>query len=145
MIQSGSYEATLISHAISETKAKEPQAAVTFSFIADGKPTTMTWFGSFKQGKALEITLKALLNCGLKGNNPAGPLEIGKKLSITIEDEVDDQGKARTKIRWVNALGGVRNVMPADSALAKLSALEGAVMKARQENNIQDDSDAIPF
>jgi hypothetical protein len=72
MINPGTYPAKVISHAISETRGGDPQAAVTFSFDANG-PKTMTWYGSFKEGKAREITIKALLACGLKGNNPAGP------------------------------------------------------------------------
>lgn len=144
MVTPGTYKATILSHAISETKGGHPQAAVTFSFDAGGKPTTMTWYGSFKEGKAQEITIKALLACGLKGNNPAGPLDIGKEVSIVIEDEKGEDGKTRSKIRWVNALGGVKNVIPQDLAQSKLEALQGAVMAARQEHNVPD-SDDIPF
>lgn len=143
MIKPGTYVGTILSHAVSETKAGDPQAAVTFSFEADGKSHTMTWFGSFKEGKAQEITLRALLTCGLKGNNPAGLLEIGKQVSLVIDEEKDQNGKLRTKIKWVNPLGGVKNVMPPDLAMNKLEALAGAVAMARQENNIPDDD--IPF
>jgi hypothetical protein len=144
MTNPGTYAAKVISHAISETKAGDPQAAVTFSFN-DGGPKTMTWFGSFKEGKARDITIKALLACGLKGNNPAGPLEIGKEVSIVIEDEEGQDGKTRSKIRWVNALGAVRNVIPQDMAKAKLSDLEGAVMAARQGANGGGNSDFGSF
>ncbi len=140
-IQPGTYVAKVVSHAISETKAGDPQAAVTFGF--DGH--TMTWFGSFKAGKASEITIKALLVCGLKGNNPAGPLEIGKEVSIVVEEEIGQDQKARMKIRWVNALGGgIKNVIAQDLAKAKLSALEGAVMAARSGQGV-DHSEEIPF
>jgi hypothetical protein len=144
MVKPGTYRATILNHAISETKGGDPQAAVTFSFEADGKSHTMTWFGSFKEGKAREITIKALLTCGLKGNNPAGELDIGKEVSIVVEDEVGQDGKTRTRIRWVNPIGGVKNVMPADAAKAKLSDLVGAVMAAREDHKIPD-SDEIPF
>jgi hypothetical protein len=144
MVKEGTYRATIISHAISETKAGDPQAAVTFSFDADGRSSTMTWFGSFKEGKAREITVKALLVCGLKGNNPAGDLEIGKEVSIVVEHETGEDGKVRAKVRWVNPLGGIKNVMPAEMAKAKLSDLQGAVMAARETLGISD-SDEIPF
>jgi hypothetical protein len=145
MVKPGYYRATILNHAISETKNGDPQAAVTFSFEAEGKSHTMTWFGSFKEGKAQEITIKALLVCGLKGNNPAGDLDIGREVSITVEDEVGQDGKTRSRIRWVNPLGGVKNVIAADAAKAKLEALQGAVMAARGENNIPDTDDEIPF
>ena len=140
MINPGTYVAKVVSHGITETKAGAEQAAVTFSF--DGHQ--LTWFGSFKEGKAREITIKALLTCGLKGNNPAGPLEIGKEVSIVVADEVGQDGKTRTKIKWVNPIGGIKNVLAGDAAKAKLSALEGAVMAARQGGDFED-TDTIPF
>lgn len=145
MVKPGIYRATILNHAISETRGGNPQAAVTFSFEADGKSHNMTWFGSFKEGKAQEITIKALLACGLKGNNPAGELDIGKEVSITVEHETGDDGKTRAKIRWVNALGGVKNVMPQDLAKSKLDALQGAVLKARTDLGVPDTTDEIPF
>jgi len=142
MVKPGTYKATLLNHAISETKNGNPQAVVTFSFEAEGQPQSVTWYGSFSE-KALPHTLKALLVCGLKGNNPAGPLEIGKEVSIVIEVQKDEQsGKERNAVRWVNALNSIRNVIPADAALARLSQLEGAVMQARQNLNIPKNSPA---
>lgn len=135
MVSPGNYKAMVLSHAISETKAGLPQAAVTFSFEANGHPHTLTWYGSFSE-KALAHTIKALLVCGLKGNNPAGDLEVGREVSIVVEVDVDDQGKERNKIRWVNAVGTIRNAIPQDLASLKLSSLEAAVMSARQRLNI---------
>lgn len=145
MIKPGVYRATILNHAISETKDGNPQAAVTFSFESEGKSQSMTWFGSFKEGKARDITIKALLVCGLKGNNPAGDLDIGREVSIVIENEEGQDGKIRARVRWVNALGGVKNVLPADQAKAKLDALAGAVMAARNDLNMPDTDDEIPF
>lgn len=140
----GTYAAKVTAHAITETKSGDPQAAVTFEFeVGEGK-RKITWFGSFKD-KALPFTLKGLLACGLKGNNPAGPLEIGRGVSIVIETETDQQGKEQSRVRWVNAAGGLRNVVPQQSAISKLAALEGAVMAARVDNGISDDDDSIPF
>lgn len=143
LVKPGTYKATVISHAIAETSKGDPQATITFSFEAEGRPQNITWYGSFSE-KATPHTVKALLVCGLQGSNPAGPLEIGKEVNIVVENETDDKGKERSKVRWVNALGQVRNVIPQDLAKSKLSALEGAVMAARQELNIPD-SDEIPF
>lgn len=144
MVAPGTYKATVLNHAISETKSGAPQATVTFSFEAGGSPHTLTWYGSFSD-KALPHTIKALLNCGLKGNNPAGELELGKEVLIVVEVEVDEQtGKERNKVRWVNSLGAIRNAIPKDMATAKLSGLEGAVMAARQKLNMPAE-DEFPF
>lgn len=144
MIKPGTYAGTIQSHVISETKAGEPQAAITFSLESEGRPHTMTWFGSFKEGKAREITIKTLLICGLKGNNPAGPLEIGKQLSLVVEEEKGQDGKVRSRIRWINALGAVKNVIPKDMAISRLDSLAGAVAAARMENGAHE-IDEIPF
>lgn len=140
-IEAGKYIAKILDHAISETKAGDPQAVVTFGF--DGHK--LKWYGSFKAGKAAEITIKALIVCGLKGNNPAGDLDIGKEVSITVADETGSDGVTRTKVKWVNSLGGgLKNVVTQDLARAKLSALEGAVFAARSSSGVEDTSD-IPF
>lgn len=145
MIKPGTYQGTLIQHAISETRNGDPQAVVKFSVDADG-PQQITWYGSFKPGKAQEITIKALLTCGLRDNNPAGPLEIGKEVSLVIDVEKGDDNKERNKVLWINSLGEIKKVIPADMAKAKLSSLEGAVMMAR--NKIApsfNTDDEIPF
>lgn len=145
MIKPGIYTGTLLNHAISETRNGDPQAVVKFSVDADG-PQQITWYGSFKPGKAQEITIKALLTCGLKDNNPAGPLEIGKEVSLVIDIEVGDDGKERNKVQWINALGEIKKVIPMDMAKAKLSSLEGAVMMARSKNPVaSNDDEVIPF
>jgi hypothetical protein len=141
----GTYLARVASHAISETKKGDPQAVVTFEVSTNGATEKITYYGSFSE-KAAPYTIKALLACGLKTNNPSGDLEVGKEVSLVIDDDVGTDGKTRSKVKWVNSLGATRNVIPQDLAKAKLAALEGAVMAARNELNIQveDDSD-LPF
>ncbi len=145
MIKPGTYKATLINHAISETSKGAPQAVIKFSVESDG-PKQITWYGSFSE-KAQPFTIKALLVCGLKGNNPAGDLEIGKEVSLVIDIETGEDGKERNKVQWINNLGEIKKVIPAEAAKAKLSMLEGAVMLARSKNPVasNEDSDVIPF
>lgn len=145
MILPGTYQATILNHSISETKGGDPQAVVTFSFDTNDGPKQIMWFGSFKE-KAIPITLKALLICGLKGSNPAGPLQIGKEVSIELEKQTALDGKSRMKVKWINQLNAGRSQLPQDLAKAKLSSLEGAVMAARQNLNIPDEDESdIPF
>lgn len=143
MVNPGHYIATILSHAIGETRKGDPQAVVTFAFEASG-PQKITYYGSFSE-KAMQYTIKNLITCGLKGNNPAGDLEIGKQVEIVIDIEADENGKDRNKVKFINRIGETRNAIPQDLAKAKLAALEGAVMAARQSMPAAKDSDEIPF
>jgi hypothetical protein len=122
----GTYTAKVMDHAITETKAGLPQATVRFSFEADGEQKVLTWFGSFKD-TVVEHTIKGLVACGLKGNNPSGPLEVGKEVSIVVSVELDDQGHENNRIRWVNALGGIGKRMDPQAAAIALEGFSGAV------------------
>lgn len=144
MVEAGTYKATVFNHAISETKKGEPQAVISFAFSDKNGPQKITYYGSFSE-KARQYTIKNLITCGLKGNNPAGELEIGKEVEIVIDIEVDESGKDRAKVKFINEPGMTRNVIPQDMAKAKLSALEGAVMAARASLPKKHDSDEIPF
>lgn len=145
LVKPGRYSANVLEHGISETKAGDPQAVVKFEFEVDGSKRELTWFGSFKE-KALPFTLDALVACGLKGNNPAGALEIGKEVSIVIEKDVNDEGKERNVIRWVNRPSMPIKKMDSVSANAKLEKYAAAVMAIKAKNPAQaDDEDSVPF
>lgn len=143
MIEAGTYTATLVSHAITETKAGQPQAVAVFTLETSSGPQKITYYGSFSE-KAAQYTIKNLITLGLKGNNPAGDLEIGKQVELVINVETDDQGKTRARVSFINPIGGARNAMDQDLAKAKLSALEAKVMAARQSMGVSGD-DEIPF
>lgn len=140
MIEPGTYLAKVASHSITENKGK-PQVAVTFSVKANDKEQKITWYGHFTE-KSTPYTIKNLLTCGLQGNNPAGPLTIGKEVELVIDDELGEDQKMRTKVKYINEIGITRNAVPQDLAIAKLASLEGAVMAARQKLNINEE---IPF
>jgi hypothetical protein len=138
-IEPGIYVAKVFEHAIGETKAGLPQAVITFKFGGH----SIKYYGSFSP-KAAPWTIKALIACGLEGQNPAGPLKIGKEVSITIAEDVNLQGQPVMKVRWVNPISGIKNVIAPDAAKAKLADLEGAVLAARADLGVGDDSE-IPF
>jgi hypothetical protein len=146
MIIPGTYVANLISHGISETKKGDPQVVVTFSWADANGPQKAVYYGSFSE-KARQYTIENLIKCGLQGNNPAGDLEIGKKVELVITHETDLEGKLRVRVRYINPVGGsVKKTMPQDLAKSKLATLEGAVLLARQRTTTPDaDSDEIPF
>lgn len=131
LVKPGKYLARIVEHAITETKSGEPQAVVKFGFDVEETYRELNWFGSFKE-KALEHTLRALVNCGLKGNSPAGPLELGKEVSITVETDVNQDGKERNVVRWVNKIATLGKKVDDMTAKAKLEKYSGAVMALKQ-------------
>lgn len=145
LVPAGRYNAKVVTHAITETLHGEPQAVIRFGFETKDGYRELTWFGSFKE-KAAEHTLKALVNCGLKGANPAGELEIGKEVSIVVSIEKDQKGADRNKINWVNKLGTILNSMESSEAKSKLDRFSGAVMALKQKEGVdKDEDDEIPF
>ena len=136
LVNPGRYVAKVAKHAITETKGGDPQAVVRFEFVDDqGHRRELTWFGSFKD-KAQPYTIKALINCGLQGNNPAGPLEIGKEVSIVVEIDKDNDGKDRNIVRWVNGLNQIQNEIDPQKAASMLERFSGAVMAAKKEMGV---------
>lgn len=135
LIEPGRYAAKVVAHAITETKAKDPQASVRLGFETAEGPRELVWFGSFKEG-ALPHTIKALIACGLKGNNPGDDLTIGQEVSIVVDIDQDQEGKDKNVVRWINAPMGFKKVIEPMTAKAKLEAYSGAVMAAKQEMGI---------
>jgi hypothetical protein len=140
MLPVGKFKATVLEHHISTTSKGDPQAVVKFEVDHQGSKVDITWYGYFTP-KTEASTIKGLIACGLEGNNPAGPLQIGKQVLITVEHEMDKEGNMRAKVRWVNPIGAPKNVMSQELAKVKLAQLEGAVLAARQGSS----SDEIPF
>jgi hypothetical protein len=145
LIKPGRYTAYVKDHAITETKDGNPQATVVFEFEVDGSKRELTWFGSFKE-KAVEHTIKGLIVCGLSGANPAGPLEIGREVSIVVATDKDLNGNERSVIRWVNRPGGIMKPMDHGEASTKLERFAGLVMATKQTlGEKENDADKVPF
>lgn len=114
----GQYIAKLVDYGITKTKEGKPQVIACFDFKdANGEQFQRLWFGSVNAGKAREITMKSLKAMGLQGGEDrlaslaggvdSGELSLSSKIQITVVDEVDQQtGEIRSKIRWVNTIGG---------------------------------------
>jgi hypothetical protein len=147
-IKPGKYQARLANYWIGKTSAGLPQAELLFEFEIDGEPRELIWFGSFKE-KARPYTLKALLYCGMKGDDPTsiadgpegGALELGKEVLITIARETDDKGNPRLRINWINPLGGAhfRERVNRGDLRNQLASLKGEMAAVRKETGINDD------
>jgi len=141
----GVYSAKLADYWIGKTKAGLPQAELAFEFECDGKKESMIWFGSFKE-KAVPYTIKTLLICGLTGEDVSaialgkegGALEAGREVSIVVSEFLDESGKTKHKIDWVNQPGGAnREKLDRTIVSGQLAGLKGWVSKVRQEEGLE--------
>jgi hypothetical protein len=113
-IQPGTYEARVSDYGIGTVKDGAPQVMVLLNYKdQDGDSHDVTWFGSLKEGKAQEITLKALLTMGFAGDDVAALadgihsnlLDAVTPVSIVIEEH-EYQGKKSMRVQWINSMGG---------------------------------------
>lgn len=156
-IEAGNYQAKIVDYGIGATKSGDPQVMVLFEFSdAEGQRHELTWFGTLKEGKGQEITLKALLTCGMVGNEVenlaegvlSNVLDVDTPVQIVVEREAGrDQSGSPTaqtypRIKWINRLGGTAfaNKLTKHDAKFKMSALnlKAAVMDMRQKTGVKD-------
>lgn len=129
-MENGIYRARALGALLGETKGKNIQVGVEFEFL--DHPVRMTYFGSFSDA-AMPITLKALRTAGWQGDDLADLSSIGgenaPEVSLVVENE-EYEGKWRSKIKWVNAAGGVAMASPlaAEKAAAFAARMRGAVL-----------------
>jgi hypothetical protein len=140
MFESGkSYKAKLVDAGLSTTKGGDPQAFMKFQLIDGSAAEEFYWHGSFKEGKAQEITVKALITAGFAGSDVE---ELGTKgilafmpadVTCELEEQTDKAGKGNGKLRvkWVNTPKQREAFKGATPKLA------GAFAKAKQELGIK--------
>lgn len=155
-IEPGKYTARIKDYGLVKSKNDILQAVVEFEFAdKEGEVKNLTWFSSFKEGKAREITIQALLVCGITNNlgsmsdfekfnagNGSGCLDQEKDIQITVEmkkkwkdgKETDEKGPS---ISWVNEIGGsaLREKIAKDDLVKMMPGLNfgGEIAKARAE------------
>lgn len=144
----GYYEARIANYGIKKTKAGDPAPTIVFEVTVDGAKQRVFWQGSFKDGQARDITMKALAVCGFvnvrsfanlaEGIN-SGLLDMNKDLQITVEHETaqDGSGKRFARVRWINEAGGgkFKDAMDLQEATVLMQGmnLEADFMRIAQE------------
>lgn len=143
-MKAGRWPGRVKDYGISETQAGDPQVFIQFAVDGPEGEETMTWFGSLKEGKAQEITLKAVLAAGFQGKDvtelvdgtDGGAIPLETEVSLVVEDDTYE-GKTRQRIKWVNkpGSGGVQRA-DATSAKAKLAklGLAGKMAQVKAQN-----------
>ena len=150
-IPAGRHSAKVIDYGLGETKNGDPQVKIRFKLDGDG--SEITWFGSLKEGRAREITIDALLVCGMVGDDlndlsggaGSGILNEKKSVSIVVEDE-EYNGKTTTKVKWINDIdGGGRSLAPDKKPLLK--SMKGDILARRAQRGKVDskDNEELPF
>jgi hypothetical protein len=87
------------------------QIAVCFELLSgEHAGRTISWVGTFGDGKSTEITIKALESCGWKGIDPTEDLTgiTDNEVELVVENETGNDGKIYSKVRWVNRPGSGR-------------------------------------
>jgi hypothetical protein len=140
-LKAGYHDAKPTSWGILEGK-KAPQVFVKFDL-------GVTWFGSFAEGRAREITLEALVVMGYQADeltalvNDPNALDKGKTVSLKIGYDplkVDKQGEMRPVVEFVNEPGGgMKNALGEGDALKALMGLKvkGDLMKIRKDKGVE--------
>lgn len=160
-INPGRYYARVSDYGFVASQAGDPLAFIVFAFKDGEILHHLTWRGSFKEGKAREITLKALALCSNKiqrGNelvpsivlSGLDPLADGKaskmldmegEVSIDVELETNPKdGKVYPRIRWVNPAGGThQRLMLRNDVSIKLAGMniKADLIKLGQETAIK--------
>ena len=163
MHQPGTYTAKVVDFGLMKSKAGLPMAAVMFEYqMKEGGSDRLTWFGSFKDG-ARKFSIETLVRLGFKGKNGAdlvrgngsGVLDQTKDFEIVVANEAYE-GKTRSKIKFVNLVGGssFREKMSASEATVLMGGLnlEADFMESQMANGIKGEpvppvaqEDDLPF
>jgi hypothetical protein len=131
MVPVGTHKARPIDCALGMTGTGKEQVAILFELV-DGSPERITWYGYFTDG-TFERTIESLRYLGWRGTDliefhhglPAG---VENEVDIVVEDEADQNGEPKRKVKWINSGGGVAVKSVLDDAQARAFA---ARMKAR--------------
>lgn len=141
MIQPGKYRARATGPEdvqFGRTGNGNRQVAVLFRFVdPELEQETITWFGTFADGKATEITVKALRACGWYGDNLADMTGIdSQEVELVIVEEPDQEGNLRTKVKWVNKPGGgkveLKNALNQGEVQALAAEMKGYLIASKQ-------------
>lgn len=114
------YEARARTWGLGETSKGTEQVAVEFQILTEGAEFNhITWFGYFTD-KTYERTVESLRHCGWTGHDLTDLTGLdANEVELVIEDEDDEDGNPRARVRWVNRKGGLALKAPLTGDKAK--------------------------
>jgi hypothetical protein len=153
-MKEGTFVAKAVDHAISETRAGDPQVCVAFQFETDEGTQNLTWYGSLKE-KALPYTADALIALGFLGTDLSllsdsfnGNL-LPNEVKIVVANERVLDGNVYPRVKWINNLSSskFRGVLSRPDAVKKLAGInfQGVLAEKQQKIGAKKPEEQIPF
>jgi hypothetical protein len=110
MFPTGTHRARPIDCALGMTGTNKEQIGVMFELV-DDPSQRITWYGFFTDA-TFERTIESLRHLGWHGNEISDfhgglPEGVSNEVDIVVEEEANQQGELRLKVRWINSGGGV--------------------------------------
>lgn len=135
-IENGKYKARGVKGELGLTSTGKEQVGVELALTGDGYVgTSLTWYGYFTDA-ALPFTIKTLRTLGWQGSDLADLSGIdANEVELVVENE-EYEGKNRTRVKFINAIGGLsmKEPLPADRAKAFAAAMKGKILGVEQAN-----------
>lgn len=136
----GSYRGRGVSGGLGNTSTGQPQVAVELQVTEEGEfhGETITWFGYFTEGTE-DRTLDSLRILGWKTDDLSNLDGICDNEVRFVVDEEEYQGKVRTKVKWINRIGGLalKSPMSPQDAKAFAAQMKGKAIASRQAGGAQ--------
>jgi len=136
-IQPGTYRARGVTAALGLTSKGSEQVAVELTLLeGENEGKSITWYGYFTD-KTTERTLDSLRHLGWEGDDLADLTGIDRnEVNVVIEDEQDDRGEYRSRVRWINRAGGLalKERLQGDQLKAFSARMKGAVLAHKQKS-----------
>lgn len=135
MIPVGKYKARATEGALGFTSTGKEQVAVALEVQSgEYQGKEITWYGYFTDATT-DRTLESLRHLGWKGDDLSDLTGIlDNEVQIVVEEETDQQGEVRTRVRWINGGGGVamKDRMTDADAKAFAGRMKGHILAQRR-------------
>ena len=149
----GQYVGRAVDWGLTTNKSGNPSVGVEFEIQSKDGAKRVKWFGSFKTDKSSAVCIRALVNCGLRGDDVSilatgkegGGLNTQLDVKLTlIEQAHPESGKVFTKVEWVNSMGGFGKKMELAEAGAVFRGLIANVKEIRVEEGGGNNPESAP-
>jgi hypothetical protein len=166
LLKEGTYRAKISDYGVGLSKKGDPRPIIAFEIETGEAKRQVFWSGSFNGG-GLDITMEALVTCGLKNPHNFMFLADGKRSGIlnteayydvkVSENPAEDGNKAYNRVEWIRAEGAskFRNAITVQdfAVLIQQQELHGKFIDYLNRKNIQPENspvrktaeDNIPF
>lgn len=145
MLSKGNYKARAIGGEFGQAKSGTDQVVVVFE-VTEGpdRGSRISWYGFFTE-KAQARTIESLQHCGctFPGDTVTDLTGLDLNEVELVVDVETYEGKERSKVQWVNKLGGpnLKNQMGAAEKASFADRMRGLVASKRSSEK----DDNLPF